>query len=416
MGQGRHWKIAMIGGGGKISGATMMELLDRNGLGDGEIALYGRSHEKIERILRLAEIVSPIKERTVHVYEENRLEEALTGADVVLFGATSGLAKVGDLESMGVNHSSFILHVAEKMSVHCPDAWLLVLTNPPDIPLSAAYLKYGLDKVVGLCNASVFPRKVISAFLGLPEQELSLYEIGVNHELWYYDIRHRGASIYDDLKQALLDRYSPEQADSAFLNKYPEWPVGFVNTVDILRATCYLSAPVGGSRRFSDLPVKQEEIGRLMKRPRNSDYEECLRTATSKEDVFAVTRRCAAEFPIYIADVIQSILLDENKEHSIQVLNQGTLTGYPDHAMLHMTCSIGRSSLGKPSLQEVPAFIRSILSTRIWQNALLSEALANQDTALLRQSMLSLPERVNFQKAEETIREKKSVEPMIQLN
>jgi alpha-galactosidase/6-phospho-beta-glucosidase family protein len=127
-----------------------------------------------------------------------------------------------------------------------------------------------------------------------------------------------------------------------------------------------------------------------------------------------VTRRCAAEFPIYIADIIASALSGDGKRHSILVQNQGAVSSLPDDAFIQLTCGVTKDEIIRPN-PELPEFIMATLSSRVYQNHILARALANQDEKLLRQALLSFPERVPFDKLSEIIASN-NAEPYISLN
>ncbi|MDF2670163.1 MAG: alpha-glucosidase/alpha-galactosidase [Paenibacillus sp.] len=416
MNANKEWTIAVVGGGGRITGATILELLVRSKIRGGRVRLYSRSRDAVELNLQLADRVCSKDNRLFELTTAESLDEVLQGADIVLYGATAGLEAYEPFQAFGVSQGAHILHVGEAMARLCPDAWFLVLTNPPDISLSAVYRRFKLEKVIGLCNAARFNRKVLAAYLNCEEEELQLDEIGVNHELWFYDIRLQGQSIYQKLRQTLPLDYDLSKVNSAFLDRYPEWKLGFVNNIEILKATGYLSSQVGFMKRFADLPITSQEIGKLMKRPSKSDFLDCLQPDKTTEDILNVTRRCAAEFPIYIAEIIESIILDLRLEHSVQTLNMGMLPAYPQHVMLHITGKVGRNGIERPIIGELPAYIEGVLASRIRQNAMLSEALASQDEDLVRQSILVLPERSTIQQAREIASNRQSVEPYIPLN
>ena len=375
-------KIAIIGAGGKITTATILELLNDDKTTSFQFSLYGRTAQKIDNTMTLA---ARFNARNAVFTQENSLEDTLANADLVLYCASYGLAAFEKYEAFGVQQGAFLFGIAERMVLLCPKAWLLVVTNPPDIPLLAAHMRFGIDRVIGLCNASVFTQKVLSAYMGYDEKEFWPMDFGVNHELWYYDAQYRGISVYDEIRASLLENYGPETLDTPFHREFPEWREGYLRNVAILRETGYLHGSVGGCRRFRDLPDTQ--MGTLMKRPSYADFEALLNPDLTKDEILRGTRRCAAEFPIYIADIVSSILLDEGRTQSALVLKDG--------AMVQLTCRYFADRVELPKF-ELPEFIEATLASRIKQNLLLARALAEQDVRLLKQAAFVFPERMPF--------------------
>ncbi|MCL2518798.1 MAG: hypothetical protein FWF15_09570, partial [Oscillospiraceae bacterium] len=355
-------KIAIIGAGGKITTATILELLNNDKSTPFWFSLYGRTARKIENTLSLAERFNAGNAKFT---QESTLEDALAGADLVLYCASYGLKPFEGYEAYGVQQGGYLMGIAERMVSVCPNAWLLVVTNPPDIPLLSVHIRFGLDRVIGLCNASVFTRKVLAAHMGYDVMPM---DFGVNHELWYYDVRHGDTSVYGEVRASLLNNYNPETLDTPFHREFPEWREGFKRNVAILRETGYLHGPVGGCRRFRDLPDTQ--MSALMKRPNDQDFVDLLNPSLTNEQILRGTRRCAAEFPIYIADIVHSILLNEGRTQSALVLK--------DSVMIQLTCKFYADQIELPVF-EIPEFIEAALASRIKQNRLLARALAEQD-------------------------------------
>ncbi len=402
-------KIAIIGGGGKITSAVIFELLNRDKTTEFEFALFGRTARKIDNTITISDRFNSGNGK---VYNAGTLENALDGAELVLYCASYGLEAYGKYKAMGIQHGAYIMGIAEKIKEICPNAWLLAITNPPDIPLMATGMKFGLKKLIGLCNATSFTRKVLSAFMNYEEAGLFPMDIGTNHELWLYDVIYKNESVYDKVREELLKSYSPDKVKGAFHDSFPEWREGFVNNVAILKETGYLHGPVGGCARFSNLPFTG--MGKLMKRPSYEDFENCLDPKLSNDEILRVTRRCAAEFPIYIADIIASALSGDGKKHSVLVQNCGAVPSVPDDAFIQLTCGITEDEIIRP-VPELPEFIKATLISRILQNHILAQALAEQDEKLMKQALLAFPERVPFDKIDEIIASN-NAEPYISLN
>ena len=403
-------KVAVIGGGGKITTAVLLEVLSDDPKTPYLFSLWGRTAAKLENTRTLA---ARFNAGNAELELAPSLDAALEEADLVLYCASYGLAPYGDYRAFGVQHGAYLMGIAEKMTVRCPEAWLLVVTNPPDIPLAAIHMRFGFERVVGLCNASTFTQKVLAAFLDEDEADVWPMDVGVNHELWYYDVLLRGKSIYPELRKLLLESYEPASILGDFHEQFPEWREGYRVNVEILRRTGYLHGPVGACHRFRGLP--ETRMAQLMKRPTNDDFLRLLDPALSNAEILRGTRRCAAEFPVYIARILRSILCDGGEQASALVLNRGALPGYPEDAMVQLTCRFNADGIVRP-VPELPEFIEATLASRILQNRLLARALAEQDERYLRQAALVYPERLDFSELEKPIGDDFNAEPWMSLN
>ncbi len=402
-------KLAVIGGGGKISTATLFELL----LADAkmEVALFGRNDAKIEQTLTLCDRFNYCG---ANIYRAEDLDAALQDADTVFFCATNGQDDCGQYRSLGVTNGAFILDIAERMQRLCPDAWFLVATNPPDIPLAAVNMRFGSDRVVGLCNAPLFNEKVLCTWLGCEEKALEAKAVGINHEYWYYDIRLNGESVYDRLRLEMKE-YSRERIAGGFHADFPEWGLGFINNAYLLERCGYLSGPVGGSNRYTALPLDRAEMWKIAFRPKAEDFEKLL-GYTSNEEILKISRSCAAHFPVYIAEVILALNGKLDKTLPLLVLNEGAWKEYPRDVMLQLHCEVKNGKIVRPELANIPSYIQAVLASRILQNHILSRALADQDASGVLQAMSVLPERLPEEDLASFAAGNKPIEPILPLN
>jgi len=419
----------------------------------GEVVLYGRTKANMEDNIKILDVVCPPEKRSFRVSISDTLDSALEGAHIVYYNATPGLGEYGGYKSLGIPQGGHIMHVAGRIKEICPEAWFLVNTNPPDVPLSAVYKKFGLHKLIGCCNATVIAKKVLFAYLctiskdlndyaagegilisdkslngsggneadpgsniQFTEDDLQLYELGVNHDVWFYDIKLKGRSIYDFLRQSLPAIYNENTLKSSYLESFPEWKYGFKNNIELLKYTNYLPAPVGGAKRFRGLPLSSSEISKMMKRPSREDFQRCIRENLNPQEIMSIISRCGGGIPAYMADVLEAIITDSGKECPVQVLNNGTIPCYPQNVMLQMSCKIGRSKVEKPTISEIPEYIIGVLSARVFQNVMVAKALAEQDESLMIQAMLMIPERAGVVDSVNIIKNNGNVEPVIPLN
>ena len=407
----KQWKLAIIGGSGRIACAVACELVRHVSLPPGEIKLFGRSADKIQRNLHLIDAVRPPGENKIKVNGTVELSEALAQADIVLYNATAGLNKSAGFSAWGIAQAGHILHIGQEITRLCPEAWFLVNTNPTDVPLLAVHLRFGLTRIAGLCNASDIFQKVLAAYLGCTENEISMEEYGVNHEVWYTDILRNHQSIYDQLRRSLPVDYDPANLKSQYLESFPEWPMAFRNNIAITAAIGYLGAPVGGPGRFRGLPVS----GLMMKRPSDEDYLRLWRGNVTTEEILKVTRRCGGGIPVYISQVIAALAGGQPGQYSVQVLQNCRLDDQRKSILLQANCSIADGTITIPKVQTTE-YLSALMASRIRQNILAARALAEQDGKLMCQALLVYPERVEIGLAEKIVAEQQTVKPYMQLS
>jgi 6-phospho-beta-glucosidase len=95
--------------------------------------------------------------------------------------------------------------VAQAMARHCPDAWILNLTNPLSCS-TAILVQSGLRRVVGLCELPRATLEQACATLNVPSREVTWDYVGLNHRGFIHVLEGFGRNLLDDLPAVLGDR------------------------------------------------------------------------------------------------------------------------------------------------------------------------------------------------------------------
>ncbi|MFE5628121.1 6-phospho-beta-glucosidase [Streptomyces sp. NPDC056543] len=166
------------------------------------------------------------------------LDEALRGADFVFsairVGGLQGRAAderialaegVLGQETVGAGGIAYGLrtvpvaeHIARRISVLAPDAWVINFTNPAGLVTEAMSRILG-DRVVGICDSPVGLGRRVTRLLGADPDEAWIDYVGLNHLGWLRGLRVAGR---DELPRLLAD----EEALGAFEEGRlfgPEW-------------------------------------------------------------------------------------------------------------------------------------------------------------------------------------------------
>src|ERR1700716_3783008 len=138
------------------------------------------------------------------------LERGLDGADFVVITITTGgletmsldldiPAKYGIYQSVGdtvgpgglsraLRNAPVMVGIAQAMQRHCPDAWMLNLTNPMTVLTRVVGLTAPRLKVVGLCHELFGVRGGLIRMFGGGVQDFEFRVAGVNHLIWLLDM------------------------------------------------------------------------------------------------------------------------------------------------------------------------------------------------------------------------------------
>ncbi|MBP3855848.1 MAG: alpha-glucosidase/alpha-galactosidase [Ruminiclostridium sp.] len=230
-------KTAYIGGGSKMWARVFMnDLAFAEGL-TGEIALYDIDTEAadINRRIggRINDAPGTVSKWDYRVYDN--IGDALDGADFVVCSILPGTfdemaADVHFPEEYGIYQSvgdtvgpGGVLRAmrtvpiyegfAREIKAHCPDAWVINLTNPMTACTKTLYDVFPEIKAFGCCHevfhAQEFLCCVAEEQLGIPRptrQEIVIDACGVNHFTWITEAGYKGTDLFA-LLPSFIDRF-----------------------------------------------------------------------------------------------------------------------------------------------------------------------------------------------------------------
>ena len=117
--------------------------------------------------------------------------------------------------------------IARDMLEFCPDAWLLLVSNPVLAGTTFLTRKYPDLKMVGLCGADAGVYE-IAAVLGLERKHITYEVPGVNHFIWLTKMSYRGQDVFP-----MIDRWLETEAEG-YWEKHPEGEMG-MKKMDLYR-------------------------------------------------------------------------------------------------------------------------------------------------------------------------------------
>jgi malate dehydrogenase len=171
-------KIALIGAG--QIGGTLALLASQRALGD--VVLFDVVEDLPQgKALDLAE-ATPVLGVNAGITGANDYPAALSGADVVI--VTAGIPRKPGMsrDDLIVTNAKVIRTVGENVRAHCPDAFVIVITNPLDAMVWVMQKVSGLPpaRVVGMAGVldSARFRYFIAEELGVSVEDVSAFVLG----------------------------------------------------------------------------------------------------------------------------------------------------------------------------------------------------------------------------------------------
>jgi len=218
-------KITFVGGGSLVWGTMLLTDLALNPtLHGATIVLQDVDRSALDLMLEMGRLISDRGAAGFRLEAALDLAEAIRGADVVVdcvgVGGLEAMrvdlevpARYGIVQPVGVNvgpgginralrHIPHILNVCRTMERACPDAWLLILSNPLT-QLTRAATRETSIKTIGLCHEILHSRHRIGQGLGVAPESLWFQVAGINHLPWITEMRIGGQDGFAFLRDWL---------------------------------------------------------------------------------------------------------------------------------------------------------------------------------------------------------------------
>ena len=393
-------KVAYIGGGSKLWARVFMtDLALAEGL-CGEIALYDIDLPAAELNRRIGGRINESPD-TVAKWDYKVCEdigEALEGADFVICSILPGTfdemqsdvhlpeeygiyQSVGDTAGPGgVLRSMRTVPIyegfAREIKAHCPEAWVINLTNPMTVCTRTLYDVFPGIKAFGCCHevfhAQDFLGCVAKEILGIPRpdrREIVTDASGINHFTWITEANYKGADL---LK--LLPDFIERFYDSGYCERLGVSPGDFRDDpfacgnkvkMDLFRRFGVLGA--AGDRHLVEFMDRSwylkdgETAGNWLYHLTTVDYRR-----KDSEEKIALSRRIAdgETAPVVkhsdeeVVELMKALLgIIPPKVSNANVPNVGQMQGLPLGSVTETNCVFSRNSLklitAKPLPEEV---------------------------------------------------------------
>jgi alpha-galactosidase/6-phospho-beta-glucosidase family protein len=230
-------KIVLVGGGSITwTPGLVGKILAQRHLDGAHIVLHDIDEQALESTYRLS-LMHKEKMGSACTFEQTTdLDRALDGADYVLVAISTGglLSMRPDLEipekygiyqtvgdttgpgglSRALRNVPVFDRLAKAMLRHCPDAWMLNLTNPLSA-LTRTVNRNGI-KALGLCHGILGVARSYAQFFGVPMSQLAYVNSGIDHCAWFTHMAVDGRDAREILAERGLDEWlclPPQEAE-----------------------------------------------------------------------------------------------------------------------------------------------------------------------------------------------------------
>lgn len=370
-------KIVLIGAGSAVFTKGLVADFIQSGFGSWELALCDINPVILESVTRLVKKMVEQKGADIVISSSTERTELLPGADFVVTTIAVGGRKaweqdvkiprkygiyqpVGDsIMPGGISRAQrmipVMVEIAKDIEKLCPEAYFFNYSNPMTAIVTAVRRATNV-KIIGLCHGVIYGEKYLAKMLGVEVKRITTIGVGLNHLTWLYDIRVDGKDVHEELldiieKQKeehkktphvrnffnplLEDKEIPNHMDNPLSWELFERYGGLPAVVDRHAVEFFPERFPNGSYYGATLGVDAFPIDNVLARGEKT-YQSMLEQGEMEGEMEAELFQRADGEHEQLVEMIKSLILDERKVFSVNIPNEGAVSGIPDDAILEI--------------------------------------------------------------------------------
>ncbi|PFM63634.1 alpha-glucosidase/alpha-galactosidase [Bacillus cereus] len=384
-------KITFIGAGSTIFAKNVLgDCMLTPSIQGFEFALFDIDHQRLKDSENILQNLKESSGSNVHIKTYTDRKEALRGAKYVINAIQVGgyepctvtdfeipkkyglLQTIGDTIGIGgifraLRTIPVMLDFAKDIREVCPDAWFLNYTNPM-ATLTAAMIRYGGVKTVGLCHSVQVCVPYLFNSLGMNTENVQWKIAGINHMAWLLEVTRDGKDLYPEIKRLATEKQKEKHEDMVrfeLMNRF-----GYYVTESSEHNAEY--HPYFIKRNYPELIDK-------LNIPLDEYPRRCINQINDwmkmREDLVNnknLTHKRTHEYASYIIDAMET---DKAFKLHGNVLNTGSLiSNLPEKAVVEVPCLVDRSGITPCYVGELPEQLAALNRTNINTQLLTIEA------------------------------------------
>ncbi len=390
-------KISIIGGGSTYTPELIEGFINNaKKLGLTEVVLMDIDPERLAVVGTFAQRMVAHAGGAFRIVLTQNLKEAVAGSSFVLtqFRVGKQQARYED-ERLGLRHDLIgqettgiggmakalrtipvIMNICAEVERTAPDAWIINFTNPSGI-ITQTILNHGKRKCVGLCNVPIEMKMTIAKIMSVPEDDVVMESVGLNHLGWIRKVVIKGQDISDSLLAMLASEEGPKNIPDM------DFPLELIE---------YLKAAPLYYNRYFYLTDKVLATLKAKTKTRAQEVMEIENALLAKyRDPAIVTKpdelneRGGAYYSKIAIELIDAIANDTGKTHTVNTNNRGAMPDLPDNAVVEVACLIGKNGATPiPTSPMEPSMRALVQQVKAYEELTIEAALKKSRSAAYR--------------------------------
>lgn len=431
--------ITVIGAASTTFGPKVLrDILNHPQVGGATFRFVDVNEERLATYDKLARRLNEVLAEPVTIESTTERTAALPGSDYVIISVDTGHYRTWELDFTipnrlgvrqvqgelggpgGLFHSlrqiPLHLEIAHDIEALCPDAMVMVCSNPLNRICLAMERYADLGQIVGLCHgAEMAPHLYLNRVLDIEGDEIEFTAAGTNHFTWFLDVRRRstGEDLYPYLKERLGQIESGHQPlTRKLLEVYGYFPACLDDHFGEYIPYAYEFCGLDGIE-FSGRLEQEEKRWQYLRDLAEDKVQwgtygqylgdQSVFTEELRLDDFFAPRSWADTLAFPIIAAIESHTL--HRMPAVDLMNDGIITNLPSDVFVEGPAVVDGSGIWPLSIGALPKPLAAFCRRDIDQMELTVEAAVKGDRNLVLQAMLLDPVIDSVRVAEQVLDE-----------
>jgi alpha-galactosidase len=436
--------ITVIGAASTTFGPKVLrDILNHEHVGGSTLRFVDINEERLSIYDRLAHKLNRFLKEPISIESTTDRRAVLAGSDYVIVSVDTGhyhtweqdfsipvqygsrqiLGELGGPGGLFHSLRQIPLHldIARDIETLCPDAMVMVASNPLNRICLAMERYASTGQIIGLCHGVEMALYLfLNRIMGIEGDDMKVTAAGTNHLTWILDLRHRktGENLLPLMKESLKQMQTDEQSLSRKLLEVYGYFLGTLDShageyipyahefygIKGIDFSAHLQQEENRWKYLRDLANEDTEWDKFEQTYGNQrDLSEELRL-----DPFFAPRSWADTLAFPIISAITGNYF--HRMPAINMVNTGQIANLPAGVFVETPAVVDGSGIYPIAMGELPRALAAFNRRDIDQTELIVEAGATGDRSLVLQAMLLDPVIDSARNAEQML------DAMLQIN
>jgi len=299
-----------------------------------------------------------------------------------------------------------IIEIVNYIRKYSPDAWIFNYSNPAAIVAEATKRYFPDDKrLINICDMPVAMMDGFADALGVSKTELSPRYFGLNHFGWF-------THLYDGQGNDLLPKLRKMLKDGALMPEELKHDSNWKETFEQLSSTVndlkgYIPNTYLQYYLYPEQMVKKEDKdytrANVVMDNRLKQVQELSKKIIENKTIKGSKLEKGVHGG-YIVELAIAITKNLNKIMIVITENKGTISNFPDEAMVEVPCLVNSNGVEPLQVGEIDTFYKAMMENQYGYEKLTVDAYMNNDYDAALKALVLNRTIVDVPKAQEILK------------